>query len=129
MSLAAQPIRRPRVRDNGLNLMDDTENRSLRPALGTGGSGNGGLRGGSGSRHTSIVCQLSRLHTQVWEAVCRRGSQLRGERGGRVTGARSAAHGGAQGASWGRRNREPVAPDCSVSTQGHDESLEGSKWM
>lgn len=34
---------------------------------------------------------LCALHTQVWEAVCRRGSQLQRERGGRVTGARSAS--------------------------------------
>lgn len=34
---------------------------------------------------------LCALHTQVWEAVCRCGSQLQRERGGRVTGARSAS--------------------------------------
>ena len=70
----------------------------MSPALGTG-------LGLSESRHTSIVWQLSRLHTQVWEAVCRRGSKLRRESGGRVTGARSAAHVGpcSESQLWGLR--------------------------
>ena len=86
-----------------------------------GADGGGGERpwerapGAAGPTH--FCCpQLSRLHTQVWEAVCRRGSKLRRERGGRVTGARSAAHVGPHSEpAGGGAERGAVVTHCSVA--------------
>ena len=69
---------------------------------------------------TLLLCgRPSRVHTEVWEAVCRRGSQRRRGRGGRVTGARSASRRelwglrrGTRGTGVDRGDREGQAPQA-----------------
>ncbi len=75
---------------------------------------------------TLLLCaQLSRLHTQVWEAVCRRGSQLHRERRACDRGTSGLVQGavGAQGEGAGKPE-PPHRRQVDTRTDGGEISRE-----